>query len=72
MKKEKIKKLKIEDQNFTPSEKVTIGLPNGVIINLQSGEKDLGDMTSLSVRAINAIMEFSEKLNQQKKRGYIA
>ena len=72
MKKEKTKKLKIEDLNISPSEKVTIALANGILINLQSSEKDLNEMSDLGVRSINSIMQFNENLNQKKKRGYIA
>ncbi len=71
MKKEKIKQPKVEDLNISPSEKVTIALANGIVINLQSGEKDLGDMTSLGVNSINAIMQFNENLEQKKKRSYL-
>ncbi len=71
MKKEKTKKLKIQDQNFTPSEKVTIALPNGILVQLSSSEKDLNEMSDLGVRSINSIMQFNENLNKKKKRSYL-
>ncbi len=63
----KRKELKIEDLNTAPSEKLTISLANGILINLQSCEKDLNEMADLGVNSINAILNFNENL--QKKKG---
>ena len=67
----KSKNQKIEDLNISPSEKITIALPNGVIINLQSSEKNLDEMSLLGVHSINSILQFNENLNQKKKRDYL-
>ena len=68
----KSKNQKIEDLNISPSEKITIALPNGVIINLQSSEKNLDEMSLLSINAVNSILQFNENLKSKTKRSYIS
>ena len=68
----KSKNQKIEDLNISPSEKITIILPNGVMVNLESAEKNLDEMSLLSINAVNSILQFNENLKSKTKRSYIS
>ena len=70
--KTKKQKVKLQDLNFSPSEKITIILPNGVLVNLESAEKNLDEMSLLSINAVNSILQFNENLKSKTKRSYIS
>lgn len=69
---EKIKQLRKKFRNLDgePSEKVLISLPNGITVLLESSEKDIQELTDLSISTANNIMEFHNELKSKYPSSY--